>query len=536
MDRDHNKRLVLLNPLALEAAFHGTMLMKFRFDARRGGESYRPASRTSARPSLSYSRHARSPPRNCSPRLVADTWVPSASRSYTSRWERSRSPPATRHRSRSPSFQWIGSQGRMRSPLGRLPPVRDDRTRSPPQLPGRSGSPRSENRLHEAPWYRSRKQRDASYPGEDSRLPRRDNFVPYTSDRYLRPVSPSRRDVLQHTYSRVQYQHGNNAQGRHSGTTSRRHSPSLPKSAPSTRNSAAGSDSTSRRSSPAPFGFRSWSPANESTLHQRLSSAQDTSPPCQEKKLLTNPGVHAYNERGHGPGMDEQTTPSIKHGFDLDRQATDHLNAEHTTTNIPSQPRSYSIPQRHSHHVNDARGQSPSSSQRHGSNLSLLSAPTGPRGSSLRDGPWAGPGRRPPPSVSPYGPPFNARGGSMQVGSRNDFSQHPGIRQNCTTPGPDTRSYKFASHLAGLSSIVPGGKPIPSPLEIATVKKLSQLDADKERLFEQASESQKLKRLVVIDWDKLDRESSISDLRSELAEGHLQYITNGESIHVGITF
>lgn len=39
-----------------------------------------------------------------------------------------------------------------------------------------------------------------------------------------------------------------------------------------------------------------------------------------------------------------------------------------------------------------------------------------------------------------------------------------------------------------------------------------------------------------MDWDKLDRESSIGDLRSELAEGHLQYLTDGESVHAGVSF
>ncbi len=61
-----------------------------------------------------------------------------------------------------------------------------------------------------------------------------------------------------------------------------------------------------------------------------------------------------------------------------------------------------------------------------------------------------------------------------------------------------------------------------------TEKRLSQLDADRGRLFEQFAESQKLKRAGLRDWDKLDRESSICALKSELAEGHLQCITDTE--------
>lgn len=61
-----------------------------------------------------------------------------------------------------------------------------------------------------------------------------------------------------------------------------------------------------------------------------------------------------------------------------------------------------------------------------------------------------------------------------------------------------------------------------------TEKRLSQLDADRGRLFEEFAESQKLKRAGLRDWDKLDRESSICALKSELAEGHLQCITDTE--------
>jgi hypothetical protein len=67
-------------------------------------------------------------------------------------------------------------------------------------------------------------------------------------------------------------------------------------------------------------------------------------------------------------------------------------------------------------------------------------------------------------------------------------------------------------------------------------KRLAQLEMDKERLFEQIADSQRLKHLVIRDWERLDRESSICALKSELAEGHLLCITDGESMHTSTTF
>lgn len=66
-------------------------------------------------------------------------------------------------------------------------------------------------------------------------------------------------------------------------------------------------------------------------------------------------------------------------------------------------------------------------------------------------------------------------------------------------------------------------------------KRLNQLDADKERLLEQMAETQRRKRAGLRDWDRLDRESSICALKSELAEGHLQRMAD-ESIGGGILF
>jgi hypothetical protein len=72
-------------------------------------------------------------------------------------------------------------------------------------------------------------------------------------------------------------------------------------------------------------------------------------------------------------------------------------------------------------------------------------------------------------------------------------------------------------------------------LDAATEKRLSQLEIDKEKLLEQMAEKQRLKRAGLREWDRLDRESSICALKSELAEGHLQRMAD-ESIGGGVLF
>jgi hypothetical protein len=72
-------------------------------------------------------------------------------------------------------------------------------------------------------------------------------------------------------------------------------------------------------------------------------------------------------------------------------------------------------------------------------------------------------------------------------------------------------------------------------LDAATEKRISQLEVDKEKLLEQMAEKQRLKRAGLREWDRLDRESSICALKSELAEGHLQRMAD-ESIGGGVLF
>lgn len=82
---------------------------------------------------------------------------------------------------------------------------------------------------------------------------------------------------------------------------------------------------------------------------------------------------------------------------------------------------------------------------------------------------------------------------------------------------------------------MPEGRSLPSLLDPAVEKRLAQLDVDKEKLLEQIAETQRSKRAELRDWDRLDRESSICALKSELAEGHLQRMAD-ESIGGGNLF
>jgi hypothetical protein len=56
------------------------------------------------------------------------------------------------------------------------------------------------------------------------------------------------------------------------------------------------------------------------------------------------------------------------------------------------------------------------------------------------------------------------------------------------------------------------------------------LKADEEKLVEQALEKQLLKRQGLRDWDRLERESALNALRSELAEVHLQRMTEEDRL------
>ncbi|KAJ5176452.1 uncharacterized protein N7482_002329 [Penicillium canariense] len=143
--------------------------------------------------------------------------------------------------------------------------------------------------------------------------------------------------------------------------------------------------------------------------------------------------------------------------------------------------------------------------------------------------------RRGPSIPSAHGTPSGPRASFTPPVSAGGHYRHPGARQHSSTSATLSPGSKPPNHLAGLSSVVPGGRSFPSTLDAATEKRLFQLESDREKIFEQVAETQSAKRAGLRDWDRLDRESSICALKSELAEGHLQRMAD-ESIGGGILF
>ncbi|KAF3479571.1 uncharacterized protein GIQ15_06547 [Arthroderma uncinatum] len=200
--------------------------------------------------------------------------------------------------------------------------------------------------------------------------------------------------------------------------------------------------------------------------------------------------------------------------------------------------------------------------------MALLSAPTRPKGASgpgfNRDGPPTGPresmrpGSGPIPGPGPGPGPSSIRrssthapppqhhghppsgprgaGGSPAPGPGHEARPRPPFRHGNGTSTTYPRTQRFTNHLAGLPTTVPGGKLLPSGLDPTTEKRLAQLEADKEKLLEQISEKQKAKRASLREWDKLSRESETGALRTDLADGHLQRMSETEGIGGGVAF
>ncbi|KAE8375873.1 hypothetical protein BDV26DRAFT_266783 [Aspergillus bertholletiae] len=528
-----------------------------RFDDHRGGESYRPAG------PRGYIRRSRSP-RNRSPRLVADTWVPSSSRSYGR--GRSRSPLTFRGRSpRSPSFynrdSGPSSYLKTCSPPRRFSPRREVRPRSPAPTSWRVRSPYADSRPRDFSRNRniSKRHRDPS-PNLDFRPTRRERPALTASDQYTRPASPSRRSVLRDNFargpmvprSRSPMQEGRGDRRAENYIAQRRRSPS-PRGVPSAYTSAPGSVSNSRRSSPFidrvgvfQLDNRARSPVSQPVSCRRSSKNSEHSPSHHEHAILSKKKPN-QDETGHdsplvdgagcssekGPESDNSgRTPSLE----IQRKGSSDLNQTHSCS-VPSYPRAYSATQDHSPPSGPSHGPKSLSSQTRSSNISLLSAPTRPRGGpSFKENVWTGaPTRRGPMPAGPYGPPTGPRSGHVP-GPGVDTHRHPTYRQGSITGAPYPRTPRYMNHLTGLCSIISGGRCFPSDLEALTEKRLSQLDTDRDRLMEQIADTQKSKRAGMRDWDRLDRDSSICALKSELAEGHLQRIADGESAHVSAIF
>jgi hypothetical protein len=92
-----------------------------------------------------------------------------------------------------------------------------------------------------------------------------------------------------------------------------------------------------------------------------------------------------------------------------------------------------------------------------------------------------------------------------------------------------------ATTLNSATTIIPGGKKLPSLLDPQQEKKLEQLEEERKKLLELIEEKQRIKRARLRAWAKAERESARDALRSELAEGHLDRLS-GEGMGGGAAY
>ncbi|OJD25817.1 hypothetical protein ACJ73_02817 [Blastomyces percursus] len=545
-------------------------LRLFRYDdGRRFGESYRPSDRNrrpSPRGDIRYGRSP--PPRARSPlRPAADTWAPNRGRA------RSRSPGAFRRRSRSPLFRGRDPASSY-NPRGRRPSPGRDIRRSPPRLRRSRTPPRYPRERSPFPLKRARD--PSPFNSYHPRSPKRERVASPIRPRYERPRSPSLSEYSRgppraRSRSLERREQRREVPGERSW---RRRSPSPP-IAPSGHNSGQISTATSRRSSP-PLqthdrmnmprpGQVAHSPANvpARTHYEGRLPAPSPSQPIRSPLRPVGPPrgptggppspPKGPGRRGPSPRLpDKLLRPSP--GGDNERAENQLQNVRSQGPSGPSSPghqngvqasRIPSIPGQHQafnkpHSVTPLSApspvQPPTGPQARGTNMSLLSAPTRPRGGpppsstrdgpGSRDGPWPGPARHNSPPMhhkTPTGP----RAGSNYESHRPSSFRHS---SSSSTPYSLGRPPRSTNYLSGLPPIVPSGKLLPSGLDPSREKRLAQLEIDKEKLLEQIEEKQRAKRAGLREWEKLSRESSTGALRSELAEGHLQRMTGGDGL------
>ncbi|KKA16808.1 hypothetical protein T310_9628 [Rasamsonia emersonii CBS 393.64] len=509
-----------------------------RFDDRRGGESYRPSERTGRSRSRSHVRRARSPPRNRSPRQVADTWVPHNNR-HSNR-ARSRSPVSSRRASRSPPYR---PYRRTRSPLRQDLPRRE-RPRSPPGSSWRSKSPYRQRSPRESPSRSSsRLFRDPSRTGYVSRSPRRDQSPP-PPHKYQRASPPRRQSTLHESESNSTLLRRSRSPIRrevypkhYPDSISRRHTPSPSQPVSSAHASVQGSASTSRRSSPPThLDSESRSSVPLASVQEKSHIRVPASPMRDEKK------VSPFSEK-ENTSAESQEKSRVSDSNAALRAGSPQLSAESFPSHEQQQPKTQSPGISRNHTTSQdtsSNGNAFASIQSRGSSISLLSAPTRPRGGpsfNHRDSPWAGnvATRRGPGPSGHHGPPIGPRNSFLQAHSSHDPHRHS-YRHNISTPATNSRNQRAVNHLSGLPAITAGGKILPSVLDPVTERRLAQLEADREKLLEQVMEKQQLKRIGLKDWNRLDRESMTNALKSELAEGHLQRMAEGESLEGSAAF
>ncbi|KAJ5665594.1 uncharacterized protein N7477_008042 [Penicillium maclennaniae] len=404
--------------------------------------------------------------------------------------------------------------------------------RSPHTL-WRSRSPYSEGRSRDVSRGRSspRRTRDATPGSQDARVVKRNSPIGPSIERLGRAISPR----VQGTNTLRSQSPSQNPRREHPGDLSKDQTLLRSGQASPVPAIAVESEVPSRRSSPALH------PERKALAPLRSRSRSPARPPLSfrpSSQTIRSPYRHPNPDSetaGGGDGGKEQEV--LGRSADNGSSEQQRMGGVRIGGSIPTQPRSLGIS--HSPPFGSYPGPKVTPAQHRGShNMSLLSAPTRPRrGHGTRDVHWTGVpigrGRGPPPPA-PNSTPSGPRASFIPPVPTGGY-RHSGSRQNSSTSAALSPVLKGPNHLAGLGSVIPGGRSLPSPLDAPTEKRLAQLELDKEKLLEQMAETQRSKRASLRDWDRLDRESSICALKSELAEGHLQRMAD-ESHGGGIMF
>lgn len=92
--------------------------------------------------------------------------------------------------------------------------------------------------------------------------------------------------------------------------------------------------------------------------------------------------------------------------------------------------------------------------------------------------------------------------------------------------------------LAGMPSIIPGGKLMPTPVvDPAAEKRLSMLEEESRRLRDVIEEKERAKRRDLREWEVGEREAREANFRGELAEESLERLErDGEEGEGGAAF
>ena len=469
---------------------------------------------------------------------------------------RSRSPPGSRRRSRSPSFRtwdsWDTSSGpynRRRSPPRRFSPRRDERRRSPPTT-WRPRSPRLESRPS-SPGARppAKRPRESSPPSRDSRPPRWESFS--SPDVRRTSNSPFRGGVRRESGSRMNDFSGPPRSPR--GKQWESWPDTTPRGSPPRRGPRPGaiptgpSHNSFERSDPV----ASANATTRSPVHQSRYAPYHRERPTRAE---TEPRVPAWSTPGDSvrtwgpsttwgpPSAAEKEKGPSKDGFRATESQRSHFpnpGVSQAFNNTSNQTTDRPASNVHLPPSGPSHGLKPSQNS---GNISMLSAPTRPRASQsfrnsispvttpLRQGPMHGLAPTAPlgPVSSPSGPranmtPTPANEASRPYRQNNPIPHHHHHQYHYQPRGP-----RFMNYLGDLLQVIPGGKLLSFNLDPASKKRISHLESDKEKLMEQHIENQKSKRLRVKEWDQVDRECQVSILKSELADGHLRQMEMAE--------